>query len=152
MLLVGQLGMAVKIPAKLDQPFALLGGQHQIRLRLWQPSTGTLALDQPSSFTGQIAGIQGSGNVLDLAGFDAAKQKNDVETILAKKPSAILALPLDPVTSVRLDSDDRLEALRSTSRQPCRDWCEHCGASAAISRRSKARFTSSNSRDCRRCI
>src|ERR1700736_4176042 len=33
------------------------------------------------------------------AGFDAAKQKNDVETILAKKPSAILALPLDPVTS-----------------------------------------------------
>jgi ribose transport system substrate-binding protein len=33
------------------------------------------------------------------AGFDAAKQKSDVETILAKKPSAILALPLDPVTS-----------------------------------------------------
>ena len=33
------------------------------------------------------------------AGFDSAKQKNDVETILAKKPSAILALPLDPVTS-----------------------------------------------------
>ena len=33
------------------------------------------------------------------AGFDAAKQKSDVETVLAKKPSAILALPLDPVTS-----------------------------------------------------
>jgi ribose transport system substrate-binding protein len=33
------------------------------------------------------------------AGFDAAKQKSDVETILAKKPSAILALPLDPVAS-----------------------------------------------------
>ncbi len=33
------------------------------------------------------------------AGFDAAKQKSDVETILAKKPNAILALPLDPVTS-----------------------------------------------------
>ena len=33
------------------------------------------------------------------AGFDAAKQKSDVETILARKPSAILALPLDPVTS-----------------------------------------------------
>ena len=33
------------------------------------------------------------------AGFDAAKQKNDVETVMAKKPSAILALPLDPVTS-----------------------------------------------------
>jgi len=35
------------------------------------------------------------------AGFDAAKQKSDVETILAKKPSAILALPLDPVTGRR---------------------------------------------------
>jgi ribose transport system substrate-binding protein len=33
------------------------------------------------------------------AGFDAGKQKSDVETILAKKPNAILALPLDPVTS-----------------------------------------------------
>jgi len=33
------------------------------------------------------------------AGFDAARQKNDVETIMAKKPSAILILPLDPVTS-----------------------------------------------------
>lgn len=33
------------------------------------------------------------------AGFSASKQMNDIQTILAKKPSAILALPLDPVTS-----------------------------------------------------
>ncbi|MDQ0390589.1 substrate-binding domain-containing protein [Labrys monachus] len=33
------------------------------------------------------------------AGFDAAKQKSDVETAMARKPSAILTLPLDPVTS-----------------------------------------------------
>ena len=33
------------------------------------------------------------------AGFDAAKQKSDVETVMAKQPSVILALPLDPVTS-----------------------------------------------------
>jgi ribose transport system substrate-binding protein len=33
------------------------------------------------------------------AGFDAAKQKSDVETVMAKNPSVILALPLDPVTS-----------------------------------------------------
>jgi ribose transport system substrate-binding protein len=33
------------------------------------------------------------------AGFDAAKQKSDVETVLAKQPSVILALPLDPITS-----------------------------------------------------
>ena len=33
------------------------------------------------------------------AGFDAAKQRSDIETSLAKKPSIILSLPLDPVTS-----------------------------------------------------
>ena len=33
------------------------------------------------------------------AGFDAAKQKTDVETVMAKKPSAILTLALDPVTA-----------------------------------------------------
>jgi ribose transport system substrate-binding protein len=33
------------------------------------------------------------------AGFDAAKQKSDVETVLAKRPDVILALALDPVTA-----------------------------------------------------
>ena len=33
------------------------------------------------------------------AGFDAAKQRSDIETALAKQPSIILSLPLDPVTS-----------------------------------------------------
>ncbi len=33
------------------------------------------------------------------AGFDAAKQRNDIETALARNPSIILSLPLDPVTS-----------------------------------------------------
>ncbi|GGO94508.1 substrate-binding domain-containing protein [Wenjunlia tyrosinilytica] len=33
------------------------------------------------------------------AGFDAAKQKSDVETVLAKKPSAVISLPLDPTTA-----------------------------------------------------
>jgi hypothetical protein len=33
---------------------------------------GTLDLTQPATFTGEIAGIVGTGNVLDLAGFDAA--------------------------------------------------------------------------------
>jgi ribose transport system substrate-binding protein len=33
------------------------------------------------------------------AGFDAAKQRSDVETALAQKPSIILTLPVDPVTS-----------------------------------------------------
>jgi ribose transport system substrate-binding protein len=33
------------------------------------------------------------------AGFDAARQRSDIETALAAKPSVILSLPLDPVTS-----------------------------------------------------
>lgn len=33
------------------------------------------------------------------AGFDAAKQRSDIETAMAKQPSIILSLPLDPVTS-----------------------------------------------------
>jgi ribose transport system substrate-binding protein len=33
------------------------------------------------------------------AAFSAAKQKSDIETVLARKPSAIIALPLDPTIS-----------------------------------------------------
>jgi ribose transport system substrate-binding protein len=33
------------------------------------------------------------------AGFDGARQKADVETVLAKKPSIILSLPVDPATA-----------------------------------------------------
>jgi ribose transport system substrate-binding protein len=33
------------------------------------------------------------------AGFDAGKQKSDLETVLAKKPGAILTLPVDPVVT-----------------------------------------------------
>ncbi|ENN85384.1 D-ribose-binding protein precursor [Rhizobium freirei PRF 81] len=33
------------------------------------------------------------------AGFDAARQKSDVETVLAKKPSIIVSLPVDPASA-----------------------------------------------------
>ena len=33
------------------------------------------------------------------AAFDTAKQRSDIETVLAKEPSIVLALPLDPVAS-----------------------------------------------------
>lgn len=35
------------------------------------------------------------------AGFDSAKQMSDIETVMAKSPSIILALPLDPTTSAQ---------------------------------------------------
>jgi ribose transport system substrate-binding protein len=33
------------------------------------------------------------------ANFDPGKQKNDIETVMAKKPSVMLTLPVDPVTT-----------------------------------------------------
>ncbi|HET7715503.1 MAG TPA: substrate-binding domain-containing protein [Bauldia sp.] len=36
------------------------------------------------------------------AGFDAAKQKNDVETIMAKSPTILLSLPVDPDTAAEV--------------------------------------------------
>ncbi|MEQ8698499.1 MAG: substrate-binding domain-containing protein [Bauldia litoralis] len=35
------------------------------------------------------------------AGFDSAKQMSDIETVMAKSPSIILAVPLDPTTSAQ---------------------------------------------------
>jgi VCBS repeat-containing protein len=37
---------------------------------LFSSSAGMLVLDNPSSFTGKIAGISGTGDILDLKGFD----------------------------------------------------------------------------------
>jgi hypothetical protein len=39
--------------------------------------TGTLVLDQPANFEGQIAGLSGAGDVLTLKGFDAAHTTAD---------------------------------------------------------------------------
>ncbi len=51
------------------------GGSYQIGTSsadtvLFSGSAGTLVLDNPSNFTGQIAGISGSRDILDLKGFD----------------------------------------------------------------------------------
>ena len=41
------------------------------------------------------------------AGFDAAKQRSDIETAMAKEPDIILSLPLDPVTSAAAFAEAR---------------------------------------------
>lgn len=46
------------------------------------------------------------------AGFDAAKQRSDIETVLAKKPSIILSLPLDPVTSAAAFEEAKAEGIK----------------------------------------
>lgn len=46
------------------------------------------------------------------AGFDAAKQRSDIETALAKEPSIILSLPLDPVTSAAAFEEAKEEGVK----------------------------------------
>ena len=46
------------------------------------------------------------------AGFDAAKQRSDIETALAKKPNIILSLPLDPVTSAAAFEQAKAEGVK----------------------------------------
>ncbi|WP_040676607.1 substrate-binding domain-containing protein [Nitratireductor pacificus] len=46
------------------------------------------------------------------AGFDAAKQRSDIETALAKKPDIVLSLPLDPVTSAAAFEQAKSEGVK----------------------------------------
>ncbi|MEM9106860.1 MAG: substrate-binding domain-containing protein [Pseudomonadota bacterium] len=46
------------------------------------------------------------------AGFDAAKQRSDIETALAKSPNIILSLPLDPVTSAAAFKEAKEEGVK----------------------------------------
>jgi ribose transport system substrate-binding protein len=76
---------------------ALKGGKHTAAL-LWHTSSDfTNAVTAGATDAFKSYGIEVVATT--DAGFDAARQKSDVETILAKKPSVILTLPLDPVTS-----------------------------------------------------
>lgn len=45
------------------------------------------------------------------AAFDAAKQRSDIETALAKEPDIILSLPLDPVTSAAAFAEAKEEGV-----------------------------------------
>ena len=69
--------------------------------------TAGLAWHTPSDYTAAVdKGAQDEFARLGIevvavsdAGFDAAKQKNDVETMMAKSPTIILSLPVDPDTA-----------------------------------------------------
>jgi ribose transport system substrate-binding protein len=69
--------------------------------------TAALTWHQSSDFTSAVtAGAEDELAKLGIrvvattnANFDPGKQKNDIETVLAKKPSVMLTLPVDPVTT-----------------------------------------------------
>lgn len=67
--------------------------------------TSALVWHESSDFTSAVdAGVRREFSVLGIkvvaetnANFDAAKQKSDIETVEAKRPSVMLTLPVDPV-------------------------------------------------------
>lgn len=69
--------------------------------------TAALVWHDGSDFTGAVdAGVRDEFSMLGIkvvaetsANFDAAKQKADVETVQAKRPSVLLTLPVDPVVT-----------------------------------------------------
>ena len=69
--------------------------------------TAALVWHEGSDFTSAVdAGVRDEFSVLGIrvvaetsANFDAAKQKADVETVQAKRPSVLLTLPVDPVVT-----------------------------------------------------
>jgi ribose transport system substrate-binding protein len=69
--------------------------------------TAALVWHQTSDFEAAVtAGAQDTFRQLGIkvvattiANFDAAKQKSDVETVMAKKPTVMLTLPVDPVAT-----------------------------------------------------
>jgi ribose transport system substrate-binding protein len=69
--------------------------------------TAALVWHEGSDFTSAVdAGVRDEFGLLGIkvvaetsANFDAARQKSDVETVQAKRPSVLLTLPVDPVVT-----------------------------------------------------
>lgn len=66
------------------------------------------------------------------AGFDAAKQRSDIETALARSPDIILSLPLDPVTSAAAFQEAREENVALVFLSNLPSGFEHPADYAAI--------------------
>ncbi len=66
------------------------------------------------------------------AGFDAAKQRSDIETAMARNPSMILSLPLDPVTSAAAFEEAKEAGVALTFLSNLPSGYEHPADYAAI--------------------
>ncbi|MEH6833149.1 MULTISPECIES: substrate-binding domain-containing protein [Falsihalocynthiibacter] len=66
------------------------------------------------------------------AGFDAAKQRSDIETALVKAPDIILSLPLDPVTSAAAFQEAKEEGVKLVFLSNLPSGYEHPADYAAI--------------------
>lgn len=88
---------AAKLTLTADEITKLRAGGHRAAL-LWHTSSDFInAVSAGASDEFKRLGI--SVVATTDAAFDAARQKSDVETAMAKRPDVILSLPLDPVSS-----------------------------------------------------
>ena len=98
---VGPAGEAATPSAEVtlsDADIAALKDKGYKAALLWHTSSDfTNAVGQGATDEFKRAGIEIA--VTTDAGFDAVRQRSDIETALAARPNVILALPLDPVTS-----------------------------------------------------
>ena len=83
-----------------DEEAKIKQGKHTAALAWHTSSDYTTAVDQGAKDEFARLGIEVVAAT--DAQFDPAKQKSDIETILAKKPSIILSLPVDPDTAAEV--------------------------------------------------
>ena len=83
-----------------DEEAKIRQGKHTAALAWHTSSDYTTAVDQGAKDEFARLGIEVVAAT--DAQFDPAKQKSDIETILAKKPSIILSLPVDPDTAAEV--------------------------------------------------
>lgn len=83
-----------------DADIAALTGQGYRAALLWHTSSDFINAVAAGA-TDEFARAGVNVVVTTDAGFDAAKQRSDIETALAAQPNVILSLPLDPVTSAQ---------------------------------------------------
>jgi ribose transport system substrate-binding protein len=74
-------------------------GNHTAALAWHQTSDFVTAVTQGAKDEFKRLGIEVVAQT--DANFDAAKQTSDIETIMAKKPDALITLPVDPTTSAK---------------------------------------------------
>ncbi|HEV7254960.1 MAG TPA: substrate-binding domain-containing protein [Mesorhizobium sp.] len=80
-----------------DEETKIKAGKHTAALVWHEMSEYTSAVNRGARDEFERLGISVVAET--DAGFDAARQKADVETVLAKQPSIIVSLPVDPATA-----------------------------------------------------
>ncbi len=86
---------AVKLSDKEVQN--IKGGNHTAVMTWHQSSDFTTAVTQGAEDEFERLGIEVVATT--NANFDAGKQRNDIETVMARKPDVMLTLPVDPVAT-----------------------------------------------------